>query len=212
MPATQLDSLGLLRRSGQKVIIAQRMVDASTAREYGTDAGDKSLTPSAHSPAPPLRIGDHLVSTRRFISHHGIYVGNGQVIYYGGLASGLQAGPVKVSPLLEFLADHPYKIKQYKTRAYSREESVERARTRIGEDLYHPTFNNCEHFVTWCITGKTRSTQVDLLSGLTGGAWGLLLSRSGSVLHSLYRRMRANFQRPRNRPPVPRQRGDPRIE
>ena len=150
-------------------------------------------TPTVDSPAPRLRIGDHLVSARRFTSHHGIYLGNGQVIHYAGLASGLQAGPVKVSSLEDFLADHSYKVREYKTRTYSREESVERARARIGEDLYHPVFNNCEHFVTWCITGKTRSTQVDLLFGLTGGAWGLLLSRSGPVLHALYRWMRTNF-------------------
>ena len=79
------------------------------------------------------------------------------------------------------LADHPCEVREYKKRKYSREESVERARARIGEDLYHPAFNDCEHFVTWCITGKTRSTQVDLLFGLTGGVWGLLLSRSGPV-------------------------------
>jgi hypothetical protein len=69
---------------------------------------------------------------------------------------------VKVSPLIEFLADHPYKVREYKTRTYSGEDSVERARARIGEDLYHPVLNNCEHFVTWCITGKPRSTQVDM--------------------------------------------------
>src|SRR5512147_2552240 len=72
--------------------------------------------PTVDSPAPRLRIGDHLVSARRFITHHAIYVGNGQVIHYGGLASGLQAGPVKVSPLEDFLADHPYKVREYKTR------------------------------------------------------------------------------------------------
>ena len=59
---------------------------------------------SVASPAPRLRIGDHLVSARRFTSHHGIYVGNGRVIHYGGLASGLQSGPVKASPLEDFLA------------------------------------------------------------------------------------------------------------
>ena len=146
--------------------------------------------------APPLRIGDHVVSARRLISHHGIYVGNGQVIHYDGLTSGLQAGPVKVSRLQDFLADHPYRTREHKTRRYSGEEAVDRARARLGEDLYHPIFNNCEHFVTWCITGKTRSMQVDLLFGLTGGPWGLLLSRSGPVLHALYRRVRARFQRP----------------
>ena len=164
------------------------------------------------NPAPRLRIGDHLLSPRRFITHHGIYVRNRQVIHYAGLTSGLQGGPVKVSALEEFLADHPYKLREYKTRTYSREESVERARTRIGEDLYHPVLNNCEHFVTWCITGKTRSTQVDLLFGLTGGPWGLLLSRSGPVLHGLYRWIRTNLQRPQNRPWIRRQRDERRVK
>jgi hypothetical protein len=165
------------------------------------------------SPAPRLRIGDHLLSPRRFITHHGIYVGNGQVIHYAGLTSGLQGGPVKVSALEDFLEGHPYKVREYKTRTYSREESIERARTRIGEDLYHPVMNNCEHFVTWCITGETRSTQVDLLFGLTGGPWGLLLSRSGPVLHGLYRWIRTKFQRPQNRLRVfRRQPDDRRVE
>jgi Lecithin retinol acyltransferase len=55
-------------------------------------------SPSADRPVRRLRIGDHLVSPRRFTSHHGICVGNGQVIHYAGLASGLQAGPVKSRP------------------------------------------------------------------------------------------------------------------
>ena len=76
-------------------------------------------TPTVDSPARRLRIGDHLVSARRFTSHHGIYLGNEQVIHYAGLASGLQAGPVKVSPLEDFLAGHPYKVREYKTRTYS---------------------------------------------------------------------------------------------
>ena len=103
-------------------------------------------------------------------------------------------------------------VREYKTRTYSREESLERARTRIGEDRYHPVLNNCEHFVTWCITGKTRSTQVDLLFGLTGGPWGLLLSRSGPVLHGLYRWIRTNLQRPQNRPWIRRQRDERRVK
>ena len=133
------------RLGSRKVMIAPDGSDAWPSRahrwKWMLEGGMiVAESPSVDRPAPRLRIGDHLVSTRRFISHHGIYVGNGQVIHYAGLASGLQAGPVKVSPLEDFLADHPYKVKEYKTRTYSREESVERARARIGGGSLSPGF------------------------------------------------------------------------
>ena len=33
--------------------------------------------------------------------------------------------------------------------------------SRIGEQRYNLLFNNCEHFATWCKTGRHRSEQVD---------------------------------------------------
>jgi hypothetical protein len=37
---------------------------------------------------------------------------------------------------------------------------VHRAYTRLGERHYNLLFNNCEHFATWCKTGRTESQQV----------------------------------------------------
>jgi hypothetical protein len=65
-----------------------------------------------------------------------------------------RADCVKVSSLEDSLADYPYKVREYKMRTYSREESVERARARIGEDLYHPVFNKCEHFWLGALPAK----------------------------------------------------------
>jgi Lecithin retinol acyltransferase len=39
---------------------------------------------------PPLAC--HLVTPRTLYNHHGIYVGNGRVIHYAGLAHGLRRG------------------------------------------------------------------------------------------------------------------------
>ena len=33
--------------------------------------------------------------------------------------------------------------------------------SRIGEQRYNLLYNNCEHFATWCKTGRHRSEQVD---------------------------------------------------
>jgi len=42
-----------------------------------------------------LPIGAHVVTPRRGYTHHGIYVGRGRVVQYGGLSRGLRSGPVK---------------------------------------------------------------------------------------------------------------------
>lgn len=44
---------------------------------------------------------------------------------------------------------------------YSPEETVERAKSRLGENKYSLVFNNCEHFAIWCKTGIHESRQVD---------------------------------------------------
>ncbi|KAL3853761.1 hypothetical protein ACJMK2_017275 [Sinanodonta woodiana] len=47
-----------------------------------------------------------------------------------------------------------------------RNAAVQRARSRQGDRLYCLTCNNCEHFVTWALTGKPISMQ-----WINAGAW-----------------------------------------
>ena len=141
-----------------------------------------------------LKLGDHLVSPRTLYYHHGLYVGGNKVIHYAGLANGIQSGPVKLSTLEEFLAGRLYELRKYEERKYSRRQAVARARARLGEDLYNPAFNNCEHFVDWCITGKYRSQQADIVMGVSGGLGGFLLSRGGAALHAASRVLRAEIK------------------
>lgn len=55
-----------------------------------------------------------------------------------------------------------YKIKsKVKFKIYSPEETVKRARSRIGERRFSLISNNCEHFAIWCKTGITQSFQVN---------------------------------------------------
>lgn len=44
--------------------------------------------------------------------------------------------------------------------AFTPDETLERARSRMGERSYNLLTNNCEHFVVWCKTGISDSRQV----------------------------------------------------
>ena len=129
--------------------------------------------------------GDHLRSRRGLYDHHGIYVGDNRVVHYSGLARGLQSGPVVLSELDDFLGGHPFEIVRETAPAFPPEEICARALGRVGENLYHPLFNNCEHFVQWCINGRHRSPQVNAYAALSAGLPGYLLARGGSGLAAL---------------------------
>ena len=116
------------------------------------DRGDK----------PP--IGAHLMTPRRAYAHHGIYVGEGRVVQYGGLSRGLRRGPVEEVSLLRFARGRKIWVRPEETSHFSRESVIHRARLRLGEDRYHPLKNNCEHFCEWCLRGEARSYQVDELT------------------------------------------------
>lgn len=105
--------------------------------------------------------GDHLVSSRTGYTHHGLYVGHDQVLHYAGLSDGLSASPIELISVSGFSNRRKVQVIEHVSRKYSRSESVERAYSRLGEDRYNVAINNCEHFVTWCITGANSSAQVN---------------------------------------------------
>ena len=57
---------------------------------------------------------------------------------------------------------------------FSAEETIRRAKERLGEEKYNLVTNNCEHFAMWCRTGESVSGQVKqivrfaVVSGVTG--------------------------------------------
>lgn len=117
-----------------------------------------------------MEPGDHLITQRTGYTHHGIYVGNRRVIHYSGFANGWDKGIIEETSLTAFACGRHVNAKQYFTRIYSPTETVERAYSRLGEDLYNLLLNNCEHFATWCIFGLHSSAQVNsyLTQGLAG--------------------------------------------
>ncbi len=107
--------------------------------------------------------GSHIVTPRRGYTHHGIYVGRGKVVQYGGLSRALHRGPVEEVDLIQFARGRPIWIRIYERHPLDREEICRRARSRLGEDRYHLLTNNCEHFCEWCVRGEHCSYQVDEL-------------------------------------------------
>ena len=108
---------------------------------------------------PPL--GSHVVTSRCGYQHHGIYVGDGKVVHYAGLAHGLHRGPVEEVSLARFTDGHPGWVRSDATPNFDRREVIRRARSRLGEDSYRLLTNNCEHFCEWCLRGERRSYQVE---------------------------------------------------
>ena len=104
--------------------------------------------------------GTHVVTDRILYAHHGIYVGNGRVVHYAGLSSGWQSGPVEEVSLERFANGEGVVAFAHSSRPFSNTEIVARARSRVGENMYHVLRNNCEHFCEWCVTGRRRSWQV----------------------------------------------------
>ena len=54
-------------------------------------------------------------------------------------------------------------IKSTSYHLYSPHETIQRARSRLGESKYNLATSNCEHFAIWCKTGIHESHQVDAL-------------------------------------------------
>jgi hypothetical protein len=112
--------------------------------------------------------GDHIYVYRFGYSHHGIDLGNGEVIHFDydpdrwltGKLSPARPPAVRQVARHEFAQDRPIIVRRYPA-PDDPELVVDRAQSRLGESGYDLFFNNCEHFAVWCKTGRARSTQVE---------------------------------------------------
>ena len=105
--------------------------------------------------------GAHLTVARWAYRHHGIYAGGGRVIHYAGPAWGWRKPRVVECSLEDFGRGRPVVQDHGVTPRFDAATRLARARSRLGEQRYRLFSNNCEHFTTWCITGESRSHQVE---------------------------------------------------
>ena len=116
------------------------------------------LLPEGQEPA----LGAHVVTPRFGFSHHGIYVGNGNVVHYGALIYDIVRKPVEEVSLECFAQKRPVFVVDHDETTLCADEVIRRARSRLGEGSYRLLTNNCEHFCEWALHGEARSFQVDL--------------------------------------------------
>jgi hypothetical protein len=118
-------------------------------------------------PTVSFKPGDVLVCDRIFYQHYGIYAGNGRVIHYASKDGdfGLDVR-VRETSFEQFANGWKCEAvslsgNSANARRYTPQETIKRARSRLGEGSYNLIFNNCEHFALWCKYGKNKSVQVE---------------------------------------------------
>ena len=103
-----------------------------------------------------MAAADHLQVPRQhgLFHHHGIDLGDGTVAHY------LEGREILRSSIDEFRQEQPISVIEHDA-ASAKGVTLRRAMSRIGEQNYNLLFNNCEHFATWCKTGRHRSGQIE---------------------------------------------------
>lgn len=119
-----------------------------------------------------LEVGDHVVVDRILYTHHGVYIGHNKLIHYSG--EGGTIGEIAEIPLDEFAKGDEFWVYKHEN-PLPKDKIVKRAKSRLGENLYNMTFNNCEHFCHWCCTGRSWSNQI--YAGSFLGPVGVILGK-----------------------------------
>lgn len=108
-----------------------------------------------------MPAGDHIYVLRTMgYTHHGIDCGDGTVIHFSGEPGiGKASSSIVRDTIGNFSRGSTIHVMRYRHR-FDPEETLMRANSRLGESNYHLLSNNCEHFATWCCTGRSASQQV----------------------------------------------------
>jgi hypothetical protein len=108
-----------------------------------------------------LNLGDHIYVRRKGLlySHHGIYAGDRTVIHFKGIEKEKRDPAVIITDIDNFLNNGKLRRRKYKKRL-PHIETLRIARELLSRKGYSLAFNNCEHFASYCATGKKKSKQV----------------------------------------------------
>jgi len=128
--------------------------------------------------------GDVIYVNRGLYQHYGIYNNDESVIHFSP-DKGKEISPedayIRETSLLEFLKDGILEIDHSVKPVFPPEEIAHRALRLVGTNLkkYNLFFFNCEHFTSWCATGKLKSKQVEKGAAIAGG---ITLAAAAAIL------------------------------
>ena len=116
-----------------------------------------------------LYPGAHIRVKTNSYYHHGIYIGNNEVVQFGlpyDLYKSFDEIEVLRSPIEDFSKDllsievYSYTKKELKQK-FPDDMIVKNALSHVGEKGYNILTNNCEHLANLCIFGTKKSNQID---------------------------------------------------
>jgi len=114
-----------------------------------------------------LEVEHRIAGTTVTYLHHGVDVGDGTVVHarphhfrnpFGG-------GCVVRTSHADFAEGRSVRVRNDPPAAFPPGDIVARALAHVGRDGYDLVIDNCEHFATWCATGRRSSRQVDIVVG-----------------------------------------------
>lgn len=112
--------------------------------------------------------GAHIRVQINQIYHHGIYIGNDEVIQFGlpfDIYRPKDEVKVIKSNIIDFLQGGFLEVreftKQEKKTKNKDQDIINIAISKLGEGGYDIVHNNCEHFVNYCIFNTKKSDQVE---------------------------------------------------
>jgi len=112
--------------------------------------------------------GDHIYVGRVGYTHHGIDVGDGRVIHYGGEPDGSEAhASIRYATLQEFAQGGEVRVRDY-GESFGPDEAVARAESKLGERDQHLFGRDGEFFASWCVAGCNTSGQLNGAAAVGG--------------------------------------------
>jgi hypothetical protein len=112
-----------------------------------------------------LQVERQIAGTTIGYMHHGIDLGDGTVVHArpDDFRNPFGGGQVVRSTLEEFAGGGEVRGVTEPAATFSAEETACRAEAEVGRPGYCPVVDNCEHFATWCATGRRSSRQADIV-------------------------------------------------
>jgi hypothetical protein len=113
-----------------------------------------------------IRTECRVIGRQVVYQHHGIDLGDGTVVHARPFqfARLFHGGSVVRTSREEFAGSSAIELQTEPAAVFPPEEIADRAELLVGSQGYCPVFANCEHFVSWCATGRTESRQIEILA------------------------------------------------